>query len=63
MKINNKLSIPLSDKDKNHIEQKANEKRQTMSGFNRSRLFDRTDLRKEFNEPPFKKKRSLALGS
>ena len=53
MKINNKLSIPLSDKDKNYIEQKANEKRQTMSGFNRSRLFDRTDLRKEFNEPPF----------
>tara|TARA_A200000113_G_C8635587_1_gene280717 strand:+ start:387 stop:545 length:159 start_codon:yes stop_codon:yes gene_type:complete len=51
MKFNNKLSIPLSDNDKNYIEKKANENRQTMSGFVRSKLFERTDLRSEDQLP------------
>ena len=51
MKFNNKLSIPLSDNDKNYIEKKANENRQTMSGFVRSKLFERIDLRSEDQLP------------
>ena len=39
----------LSPEDKKYIKEKVNQNRQTMSGFVRSRLFDRTELRSEDN--------------
>jgi|TARA_B110000971_G_C19617387_1_gene323165 uncharacterized protein (DUF1778 family) len=49
MNFQDKISIPLSPEDKKYIKEKANQNRQTMSGFVRSRLFDRTELRSEDN--------------
>ena len=52
MKFNSKITIPLSHEDKNYIQKKATENRQTVSGYIRSKMFDRVDLRRE-NEVPF----------
>jgi hypothetical protein len=51
MKFQEKISFPLSSDDKSFIYEKAKETRQTVSGFIRSRLFDRTDLRREDQAP------------
>ena len=51
MKFESKISIPVSSEDKKFLTDKANQRRQTVSGFVRSKLFDRTDLRRE--EQPF----------
>ena len=47
MKFNDKITIPLSHEDKNFIQKKATENRQTVAGFVRSKMFERIDLRKE----------------
>ena len=47
MKFESKISIPVSQEDKKFLTDKANQSRQTVSGFVRSKLFDRTDLRRE----------------
>ena len=52
MKFNDKITIPLSHEDKNFIQKKATENRQTVSGYVRSKMFDRNDLRRE-NEIQF----------
>ena len=45
MKFESKIFIPVSSANKKFLTKKANQSRQTVSGFVRSRLFDRTDLR------------------
>ena len=47
MKFENKISIPVSTADKKFLTEQANRHRQTVSGFVRSKLFDRTDLKRE----------------
>ena len=39
MNFQDKISIPLSPEDKKYIKEKANQNRQTMSGFVRSKIF------------------------
>ena len=39
MNFQDKISIPLSPEDKKYIKEKANQNRQTMSGFIRSKIF------------------------
>ena len=51
MKFNDKITIPLSHEDKNLIQKKATENRQTVSGYVRSNMFDRVDLRREEENP------------
>ena len=51
MKFNSKITIPLSHEDKNYIQKKATENRQTVSGYVRSKMFDRVDLRREEENP------------
>ena len=52
MKFNSKITIPLSQDDKDIIQKKATENRQTVLGYVRSKMFDGVDLRRE-NETPF----------
>ena len=52
MKLNSKITIHLSHEDKDFIQKKATENRQTVSGYARSKMFDRVDLRRE-NETLF----------
>ena len=47
MAFKSKISIPVSSADKKFLTDKARQHRQTVSGFVRSKLFDRTDLRRE----------------
>jgi hypothetical protein len=47
MKFNSKVTIPLGAEEKNYIQKKATENRQTVSGYVRSKMFECNDLRKE----------------
>lgn len=51
MKFDSKITIPLSHEDKDFIQKKATENRQTVSGYVRSKMFERTDLKKEKELP------------